>query len=48
MDSNELKEAMAAAGKAFADGLAANEEAKREKDMARVVAELRSDALRHS
>lgn len=47
MDSNELKEAMAAAGKAFADGLAANEEAKREKDMARVVAELRSDALRH-
>lgn len=46
MDANELKEAMAAAGKAFADGLAANEDAKREKDEARAVAELRSDALR--
>lgn len=47
MDADDLKEAMAAAGKAFADGLAANEEAKREKDMARAVAELRNDALRH-
>lgn len=42
-----MKEAMAAAGKAFADGLAANDETKREKDMARAVAELRSDALCH-
>ena len=47
MDADDLKEAMAAAGKTFADGLAANEDAKREKDMARAVAELRSDALRH-
>lgn len=47
MDADDLKGAMVAAGKAFADGLAANEETKREKDMARAVAELRSDALRH-
>lgn len=47
MDANDLKEAMAAAGKAFAEGLAAHEEAKCEKDMARAVAELRNDALRH-
>ena len=47
MDADDLKEAMVAAGKVFADGLAANEETKREKDMARAVAELRSDALCH-
>lgn len=47
MDANDLKEAMAAAGQAFAEGLAANEEAKREKGDARAVAELRSAALRH-
>ena len=48
MDTNELKEAMAAAGKAFADGLAASEKAKCERDQARAVAELRSDALRRT
>ena len=46
MDAIDFKEAMAIAGKAFADGLAANEEAKRERDEARAVAEIRSSALR--
>ncbi len=45
MDSDELKEAMAEAGKAFADGLAANEEAKRERVEACAMAELRNEAL---
>ena len=46
MDADELKEAMAAAGKALADGIAANDEAKRETAEARVAASLRNDALR--
>lgn len=46
MDARDFKDAMSAAGKAFADGLAANEETEREKGVARAVAELRSDALR--
>lgn len=46
MDERELREAMEAAGRAFADGLAANEEARRRDADARAVAEVRGAALR--
>lgn len=48
MDADELKEVMAAAGKALADGLAANEESKRQRDEARAVVELRNNALQRT
>ena len=45
MDSNELRDAMQFAGMAFADGLAKNEDRRREQEGARLVAELRSVVL---
>ncbi len=45
MNADELKDTMALAGEAFADGLATNEERRREQEEARVVAEARSYAL---
>ena len=45
MNTDELKDTMALAGEAFADGLATNEERRREQEEARIVAEARSYAL---
>ena len=45
MDSEELRDSMEFAGRAFADGLAINEERRREQEEMRMVAELRSEAL---
>ena len=45
MEPNELKEAMQRAGRAFADGLAENEDRRREEEDARLIAEMRSYAL---